>query len=321
MISNNISKVVLIKSTLHLNKRQNAKTIRMFSANDQYVQNRQDYMNEVLSRRKEWQSQIKSQNEKTLAEKNEMTKRTIITNAINLREKKVRATKIAERIRINRERIHQQYMEHIAKMQVKRDIYNAKKDERVANLKSDLSNEQKDWITKSNLMSKINSNLFSKPSTTGVTNCFSEYWRYQPITLNIKREISPKVLANLTVGSEGKSGLRSQVGITKKMMVQDFLEPMIVTGDDRSNFKTLVDEFSDRFTDLKGFDHLDTYFSMLEAKNQIEKEEEIELDEEFPDRHKSAKFENPKTEFEKKTDNTKTNKFSAKKTVKKGKKR
>ena len=62
--------------------------------------------------------------------------------------------------------------------------------------------------------------------------------------------------------SAGRINNASQIGFAKKLMVQDFIEPMIGTGDERDSFKDLVDEYTQRFDSLDFFELQHWYFDV-----------------------------------------------------------
>ena len=54
---------------------------------------------------------------------------------------------------------------------------------------------------------------------------------------------------------------RGQVRSSKRLIVQDFLDPMIGTGKDRARYKELVDKFSTEFEELGALSWVDEYYA------------------------------------------------------------
>jgi hypothetical protein len=78
--------------------------------------------------------------------------------------------------------------------------------------------------------------------------------------MKLDRKMSPESLAEYSF-NQNKSA-PNQSNLAKKMIVQDFIEPMIGTGVDRSNYKEIVKEFSNRFADSTTFQEVDWYFEV-----------------------------------------------------------
>jgi len=86
----------------------------------------------------------------------------------------------------------------------------------------DLEREKAVWITSNNVDAKITADLFTEPKTTGLVTRYSEYWKYQLFTLDVKRLLSPefvKFYGERT--ADNRVMFRGHVKSSKKMMVGD----------------------------------------------------------------------------------------------------
>lgn len=91
----------------------------------------------------------------------------------------------------------------------------------------------------------------------------SSYWRYRPISIRLERQMSQESVDEYT----GKTSIDrmnndAQKGIVTKLVVQNFLEPMIGTGAERNSYKELMNEFTDRFNNLEAFNSTHWYFDV-----------------------------------------------------------
>ena len=124
--------------------------------------------------------------------------------------------------------------------------------------------EQKVWITLDNIDSKITSSLFEKQSTTGIVKKDSNLWKLQLVTLDLDRVMGPETQAEFRMSTlQERLNYRGQIKSAKRLMVEDFLNPLVGTGEDRSKFKDLVESFSDKFNSANAFDEYEAYLNLV----------------------------------------------------------
>ena len=128
---------------------------------------------------------------------------------------------------------------------------------------SQLETESKTWIkTEEEVDEFISPSFFEKPSTTGIVTRSSNLWRYMPVTIDINRKMSREMLDKLSPKFDD-SAKNDQTVITKQLLVEEFLRPLIKTGEQRQNYKQLVKEFSSNLSGLDAFKAVDWYFQVL----------------------------------------------------------
>ena len=128
----------------------------------------------------------------------------------------------------------------------------------------DLEAEKATWITPENLESRITEDLFAKQATTGIVTRTSQHWRWQIVPLNLQRLMSEEFRGEPTESTlTDRLAQRGQVRSTKKLIVQDILDPMIGSGKDRARYKELVDKFSVQFEEMGALRWVDEYYADL----------------------------------------------------------
>lgn len=132
----------------------------------------------------------------------------------------------------------------------------------------DLEEEKSTWLSADNLSTKINNELFTKQATTGLVTRNSQHWRWQIVPLSLKRLMSEEYRSQQAESTlADRLAQRGQVRSTKKLMVQDILDPMIGSGKDRARYKELVEKFSAQFEEMGALQWVDEYYAdLLEAK-------------------------------------------------------
>ena len=154
------------------------------------------------------------------------------------------------------------HRERLARNQILRDQRNVEEQSRYGKLISDLMEEQKAWITLDNIDAKITNSLFEKQSTTGIVKKDSNLWKLQLVTLDFDRVMGPETKAEFGMSSlQERLNYRGQIKSAKRLMVEDFLNPLIGNGEDRAKFKDLVESFSDKFNDADAFDEYEEYLN------------------------------------------------------------
>ena len=131
--------------------------------------------------------------------------------------------------------------------------------------------ESKCWLNASNIDDKINADLFSTQSTTGLVIKHSEHWRWQVMSINLKRMLSEELIRERSSDGDEKNNLSkrldwaAQAENFKKFEVRDFLEEMVTDGRDREHLEELVDKFTKELDYHGAFDDDDFqwYFDLM----------------------------------------------------------
>lgn len=133
---------------------------------------------------------------------------------------------------------------------------------RYAAVIAEMEKEKHCWITLENMDSKITEELFAKPSTTGLISRYSEHWRYHLVTTSLGRLLQAKknddpdqVRSPLTE----RLSLMAQASLTKRMVVEEVLDDMIGTGEERAKYKEIVEMYTKTLDDLGNFKNMEEY--------------------------------------------------------------
>jgi hypothetical protein len=126
--------------------------------------------------------------------------------------------------------------------------------------------ESKHYISPDNINEKITANLFRSDATsTGLTNKYSDLWRYQVIAPSLKRFRKDSMFMSHIGKDYNQPDMKKAEDQTElKMQITDWVNEMIGTGEDRSKF--------------------DFYVSELLKKAEVGKEDQVDFDEDdLPD--------------------------------------
>jgi hypothetical protein len=119
--------------------------------------------------------------------------------------------------------------------------------------------------------SKITEDLFEAPATTGILTRDSKHWRYHLLTIQLKRMLSPEYVSESSAsGSSLADRLqqRGQAKSVKRLMLEDFIEPMIGSGQERANYQEIIDKFAEKMEEHYVTDEeLDTYIDFIMNNN------------------------------------------------------
>ena len=203
--------------------------------------------------------------------------RLVLDKAIRLREKRKASAVRQEQAKLKREDALQLYREKLARNHVFHEQRVAQQQNRYLELTEALREESATWITYENMDSRIVEELFAKPATTGLVTGESRHWRHHLMTINLRRVVSPEFVAENAGSSSLADRLqqRGQLKSVKRMLVEDFLEPLIGTGEERANYQEILDKFAKEFADLDvGDEDLDSYFEYITNKSP----EEVDVD-------------------------------------------
>lgn len=195
--------------------------------------------------------------------------RLVLDKAIRLREKRKASAARQEQAKLKREDALQRYREKLARNHVLHQQRVAQQQGRYMELAEALREESATWITYENMDTKIVEELFAKPATTGLVTGESRHWRHHLMTINLRRVVSPEFVAENAGSSSLADRLqqRGQLKSVKRMLVEDFLEPLIGTGEERANYQEILDKFAKEFADLDVIDEdLNSYFEYITNK-------------------------------------------------------
>jgi hypothetical protein len=134
----------------------------------------------------------------------------------------------------------------------------------------DLKREADAWIAADNIDSRITDDLFAKESaSTGYVTKYSNLWKYQVFTPKLERllseEFQDKLYSNTALMDRLKT--KAQFRIAKRVVVEDFLSQIIGTGAERSDFKELVNDISQTFEKLEGFENMKELYEENETSS------------------------------------------------------
>ena len=243
----------------------------------EYVHCRKLYQDELTGLRKSWSDDIQDARErKKIADATER-KKIVLKQAVRYREKQAELLAGMERDRQLKLRDKMQLLEHRERQKILRTDWTADQRVRYQRLIADLEHEKTAWITPNNIDIKIIGELFEKPATTGLVNKHSDSYRWETTTVNIARamnshlelkreerfmkklyEATPKHLhgaltkkLDLQYGNALSNQLetRAQVRSSRKLLIEDFIEGMISTGEEREKYKDIVEDLYNSTTD------------------------------------------------------------------------
>lgn len=187
--------------------------------------------------------------ERVVMERQAEAKRLLIQKAILIREKKASQAVRTEAHKRKLEAARERYLENLAHKLVLKEKEDAKQQKRYNGLVRDLEAEKATWITAENMEARITEDLFTQPSTTGLTTKFSENWRYHVESLKLKRlsalsEEPADYFARKEENLSPKEQALRKYRSAYKLNMHDFLLPLVGTGEDRAKYKELVDKFA-----------------------------------------------------------------------------
>ena len=237
------------------------------SANEaRFIQQRSTYREELKSLRKEWAIEIEQR--RAVEEKQAALERekVVLARAVRLREKRKESVIRQEADKKAKLGADKKYREHLAKNLI---VHNQRLNEQEkinARYMEELLEEQKTWITDENINDLITPSLFEGPASTGLLMSDSELWRWHLHSLKLDRLAQPDLHSSTDFGGSSlaeRLQFRGQIRSTRKIMVQDFLEPLIESGADREKYDELVERFTTKFEELDVWhkaDEVDDFF-------------------------------------------------------------
>lgn len=247
---------------------------------NEFQTQRTHYESKIHILRKAWAEEhsIKMDNKQKLDDAER--RKNNLNRAVRLREKRQLTAKSAE-IQIQlKERALERYRLHLAHQAIVREKREAAKVKQCEQALRDLEEESKVWVTKDNVDDLITEKLFDSPATTGILTKDSESWRHNAMSTDLNRMISSDLYNELVIKNQSinsRAEWKGRARFTKRMMAEDFLNQMVGTGEERSQFSGLVKNFTDTMDDMEGFEQVDDYFEYLYDCMQVE--EQMAVDE------------------------------------------
>lgn len=239
------------------------------------VAQRQRYAEELSGLRKEWRGELADKAAREEQKRAAERQRLVLEKAIRLREKRKASLARQEAAKKKREEALSRYREKLARNHLLEAQRVARQNERFRNLVGIMEAESSVWITPENVDTKINEDLFSAPATTGLVTNESKHWRYQLLTIQLKRLMSQEYLSE-AAGSSLADRLqqRGQLKSVRKMLVEEFLAPMIGSGAERANYQEILDKFVHELGDFDTEDgDLERYFDYIVNKDDAGEDE------------------------------------------------
>lgn len=230
-----------------------------------FIKQRSKYREEMKDLRKVWTAEIAERRELEQKQKELEKEKVVLAKAVRLREKRKESELRQEADKIAKAAANDRYLAHLENNLVlhKERVAEQAKIDKLYGF--DIEEEKKTWITEDNMNSKITPALFEKPATTGLLTNDSELWRWHLHSLKLDRLKNNSETTSDFAGSSLAERLefRGQVRSARKIMVQDFLEPMIESGSDRAEYDEIVDKFTSKFEELDVWhkaDEVDDFF-------------------------------------------------------------
>ena len=232
---------------------------------EEYIKQRSKYRDELKDLRRVWTTEIAERREMEQKQKAMENEKVVLAKAIRLREKRKESVLRQEADKKAKAAAKAKYLAHLENNLTLHNQRVAEQSKIDTLYRMDLEEEKKTWITEENINMKITPALFENPATTGLLNHDSELWRWHFHSMKLDRLKDHSETTSDFAGSSLAERLefRGQVRSARKMMVQDFLEPMIESGSDRAEFDDLVDKFTSKFEELDVWqkaDEVDDFF-------------------------------------------------------------
>lgn len=216
------------------------------SSSKTFVGERTRYEEQLSKLRKIWAADFQDKKAQAAQVKKEEKDRIVLKRAKSLRIKRKQAQERQEQARAFRARMLEIYKARLIKNHIlaeKRDAEQLKKNEMFVR---DLEAESETWLSEDNIDALLTTDLFNKPSTTGLRTSASEHWKWFAITYPIEADRSAfnerfEGEAQWDAMARDTAEARSQL----KVMLRDMLEEVITDGTQRENLATYVDRLEE----------------------------------------------------------------------------
>lgn len=243
------------------------------STSKQVFTQRSVYKDQLSDLRKEWRNELNVKQQREEQRRAADRQRLVLEKAIRLREKRKASLARQELAKKMKEEALRKYREKLARNHVVNEQLVEKQNERYKGLIDALQFESKSWITPANLDRKITEDLFATPSTTGIVTNESNHWRYHLLSIQLKRLMSSEFASESAAGTSLADRLqqRGQIKAVKRLMVEDFLEPLIGSGKERANYQEILNKFVAEFENLDMSDEdMETYFDFVMNNDDLD---------------------------------------------------
>jgi hypothetical protein len=117
---------------------------------------------------------------------------------------------------------------------------------RIQEAKKAQQEEAHTYITQANMDGKITADLFTKPTSTGLVNKYSDYWRYHVLVPTISRYINDPFFHEDSEDGDGKDivlTLPEDDEVQHRIEAETFLHTMIDNPESREKFDDLVEQY------------------------------------------------------------------------------
>jgi hypothetical protein len=117
---------------------------------------------------------------------------------------------------------------------------------RIQEAKKAQQEEAHTYITRENMEGKITADLFTKPTSTGLVNKYSDYWRYHVLVPTISRYINDPFFHEDSEDGDGKDivlTLPEEDEVQHRIEAETFLHSMIDNPESREKFDDVVEQF------------------------------------------------------------------------------
>ena len=228
------------------------------SAIPNFVKARKDHEAQLKTLRKSWLAEHIAEQNRLELERQAERKRIVIQKAINLREKRIKKQIKQEQHVQRMEEAHLHFKEHLARRAIIDEEKAKVQQLKYEMLLQDLQEESSDWINETNIDQKITPALFETPATTGLSTRHSQNFKWNIYKSDLKRFMAPELQDEMSLNSiSDRLNLRAEMRSHKKLIVRDFLEPMVSRGSDRERLNPLIDNITKSLEMLHGFERYD----------------------------------------------------------------
>lgn len=218
-----------------------------------FVLQRKTYQEQLKTMRKSWAADINERNLQIASERAAQKEKVVLAKAMGLREKRKQSALRQAADKEKKAKAAVAFSEHIAKnllVHEERQLMQAKRHEE---LSREYTRESDVWLTEANVNERITAEFFDAPSTTGLVSIDSEHWRYAVHSINLDRFRSLETDESSGYSLEDRLDMHKQTVSGRHLLVQDFLDPLISTGAERSQYRELLKKFSQKFEESSAF--------------------------------------------------------------------
>jgi hypothetical protein len=217
------------------------------ASTDTFVKQRKAYGEQLSSMRKQWSEEIRLRGEAEARQRAAEKEKVVLAKAIRLREKRKQSVVRQAADKAAKIKAAEEFEGHLANNLLIHEDRISTQEKYYHDFADELTQESEYWLTPDNIDSIITEEFFEKPSSSGLLFKDSEHWRYALHTLKVKRyqdnTSSEMRGSSLSDRMDRLAELRS----TRRLMAQEFLEPMIGTGAERARYNEILAETNEIF--------------------------------------------------------------------------